>query len=234
MNKMEKMYPAYSRHHKYHGFKPKRNDKNPFRDRCQTPSYAVHPIAKWVAGFQVAWEPFGGMNYLAATLHNLCPDTVVWSTDLMTGVDFLNSCLVVPKGITACIVSNPPFSKKAEVVEKLFDLGYPWAMLMPTEAGSLMSIGWKWFARYKVHRIWLYPRVNFRMPLKGYGGSGAQFPVIWWTWRMGLTDDVYVKMNRTLPDGKPFPDVDPLKYNIQRLDTVQEDIIMRKEFNYGV
>lgn len=35
---------------------------------------------------------------------------------------------------------------------------------------------------YKPKLIYVTPRINFKMPNKGWGGAGAQFPTCWYLW----------------------------------------------------
>lgn len=39
---------------------------------------------------------------------------------------------------------------------------------------------------YGFEWILLNRRVNFKMPNLGYAGGGANFPVMWWTWRLNI------------------------------------------------
>lgn len=66
------------------------------------------------------------------------------------------------------IISNPPYSKKDAVFEKLFELERPFFMLMGSVAGMFEGKRFSLFEKYYQERarlnlslIWLYPRVAY-------------------------------------------------------------------------
>jgi hypothetical protein len=62
---------------------------------------------------------------------------VIWS-HLADGKDFFQ---YEPEKEYDCIISNPPFSRKIEVFERLYDLGKPFAMLMNIECLNYQVVG---------------------------------------------------------------------------------------------
>lgn len=96
-------------------------------DECFTPFYAVEPILKYIPKNKVIWTPFDEE----------------WSAfyQLFTerGYKVIRSCLsqnqdffkYEPLEHYDIIVSNPPFSKKDEVLKRLYELDKPFAVLLP-------------------------------------------------------------------------------------------------------
>lgn len=95
------------------------------KDEFYTPKYAVLPIAKYLKPNSTVWCPFDTEDSifykeLTAQGHKvIC--THIWG-----GQDFFN--MAEPE--CDYIVSNPPYSIKAEVFERLFSIGKPFAMLV--------------------------------------------------------------------------------------------------------
>ena len=107
-------------------------------DEYYTKEYAIKPILKYLKPNSKIWCPFDTeeSNYvkmLTKNGHN------VYFTHIDLGVDFLNvdPCGAVP---SACdyIISNPPYSIREKILEHLFLIGKPFAMLI-NEAGLFDS-----------------------------------------------------------------------------------------------
>jgi len=97
-------------------------------DEFYTPEYAIKPLIKYVSGFGLylhIWCPF---DTVESNFYKLlvADGNMVIATHKDTGIDFFNCD--VP--ICDCIVSNPPYTKKFEVLERLFWIGKPFAMLV--------------------------------------------------------------------------------------------------------
>ncbi len=92
------------------------------------------------------------------------------------------------------IVTNPPFSLKIPWIERCYELGKPWALLLPVE-----TIGTKHAQElFTAHEpeigiIYMNKRINFKMPNKGWDGAGAQFPTAWYTWKFGFSGNRFYK-----------------------------------------
>ena len=95
-------------------------------DEFYTPRYAVEPILKYVKQGSHAWCPFDTKDSFFVKMLNESGIRVT-CTHLSQGQDFFS--LGLPDGVD-CIISNPPYSIKTEVFEKLFDIGLPFAMLV--------------------------------------------------------------------------------------------------------
>ena len=146
-------------------------------DRCQTPPYAAEPLQAILPPHTRIWECAAGEGQLSSALRQ--QGHTVIESDLLTGRNFFTW----QPDHWECIVTNPPYSVKYHWLERCYDLGKPFALLVPVE----MIGAWKaqrLFLRYGVELLLLNRRVNFSMPRRGYSGGGAQFPVLWLTWQM--------------------------------------------------
>lgn len=98
---------------------------NSGNDEFYTPLYAIEPILKYVKPNSKVWCPFDMEDSLfVKTLGERGHEVVC--THIKTGQDFF-TC-----DIPDCdyIISNPPYSCKGKVFERLFEIGKPFAMLV--------------------------------------------------------------------------------------------------------
>jgi hypothetical protein len=98
---------------------------NSHNDEFFTPLYAVKPLLKYVDPQWKVWCPFDTEHshiVKALTLHG----NTVRATHISSGTDFFTAS----PGDCDCIISNPPYSRKGEVLSRLFSLSVPFAMLV--------------------------------------------------------------------------------------------------------
>lgn len=90
-----------------------------------TPLYAIKPIIKYLKPHSTIWCPFDTeeSNYVKM-LREAGHDVV--ATHIDSGGDFFK--IEPPK--CDYIISNPPFSLKQQVFQRLFEIGMPFAMLV--------------------------------------------------------------------------------------------------------
>jgi hypothetical protein len=110
----------------------------------------------------------------------------VMGTDILTGLDFLEDPPLVSFN---AIVTNPPYSLKFKFIERCYELRKPFALLMPVETLGCLNAQIP-FREYGIEIILFLRRINFKMPMKGWEGSGAQFPVAWFTWGLDLPEQI--------------------------------------------
>lgn len=98
-------------------------------DEFYTPEYAIIPLVKYLKKGSTIWCPFDGVesNFVKV----LSSVGTVINTHIKDGYDFFftNNCGIDLNHIDY-IISNLPYSKKTEVLEKLFRIGKPFAMLV--------------------------------------------------------------------------------------------------------
>lgn len=95
-------------------------------DEYYTPGYAIKPILKYINSNSVIWCPFDTGESLYVKLFERSGHKVVY-THIKNGNDFFST--EPPDGCNY-IISNPPYSVKGEVLQRLFDIGVPFAMLV--------------------------------------------------------------------------------------------------------
>lgn len=173
-------------------------ESRPF-DRCQTPDYALDPILPFLRPGWRIWEPAAGEGNIARVLRR--EGWEVEESDLLTGHNFFTH---EPAGAWDAIVTNPPYSVKPQWLERCYQLGRPFALLVPVEMLGTVSAQRPMFA-HGVEVMLLDKRVNFKMPEKGYSASGAQFPVMWLTWGLGLGSQLAWGHIERRENGAPRP-----------------------------
>jgi len=85
-----------------------------------------------------------------------------------------------------CIVTNPPFSIKGMFIERCYQLGKPFALLMPLTA--LEGEKRQQFWRKGLQLIIPNKRYNFEGP--SGKGKGSWFATAWFTWGLNLPKDL--------------------------------------------
>ena len=95
-------------------------------DEFYTPPYAIFPLIKYLKAKAHIWCPFDTQdsNFVKILMQK---GFRVMATHLSQNQDFFQ--MPPPEGCDY-IISNPPYSKKAQVLQRLFDLKVPFAMLV--------------------------------------------------------------------------------------------------------
>lgn len=94
-------------------------------DEFYTPEYAIKPILKYLSPNSTIWCPFDTEQSLYKKVLEKAGHEVI-CTHINNGQDFFE---VTPPNCDY-IISNPPYSLKGEVLNKLFELNRPFAMLV--------------------------------------------------------------------------------------------------------
>lgn len=103
-----------------------RCDRTEKGDETYTPFYAVEPILKYVPKDKIIWCPFDEEWSAYYQLFRERGYPVVRGS-LAEGQDFFT----YEPDRWDIIVSNPPFSKKDRILERLYNFGKPFAVLLP-------------------------------------------------------------------------------------------------------
>lgn len=105
----------------------KNGEVNP-NDEFYTPRYAIQPLLKYLKPNSLIWCPFDTdkSNYVIMLKEQ---GHKVVHSHIGEGNDFFKSDVDKVKRFDY-ILSNPPYSLKGEVFERLFEIGVPFAMLV--------------------------------------------------------------------------------------------------------
>jgi hypothetical protein len=129
-------------------------------DEFYTPEYAVKPILKYIKPNSTVWCPFDTdeshfVKMLRAEGHD------VIATHINQGLDFFETSMECNY-----IISNPPYSKKTEVLERLFELDIPFAMLLGVVGLFESQVRFEMFRDNKFEVLYMNRRVSY---FKDYG-----------------------------------------------------------------
>jgi hypothetical protein len=159
-------------------------------DACQTPHYAIDPLLPYLPTDLVIWEPAQGEGFLVEAFYDSFRQVI--GSDILDGQNFFE---YEPDEEWDVIVTNPPYSIKFKWLERCYELGKPFALLLPVDALGTAT-GQAMFEKYGMELLLLNKRVNFKMPNKGWDGAGAQFSTAWFTWGLNLGESiVYGKLD---------------------------------------
>lgn len=159
--------------------KPKVNRKEGPSDRCQTPPYALDPLYPFLNKEQKIWEPACGELHLYDAFASR--EYRVIGTDLSDGPEY--DFFEYQPQQWDIQVTNPPYSIKFKWLKRSYELGKPFALLVPVEMIGAKSAQ-VLMEQYGFEIMLLRERVDFKMPDKGWTGAGAQFPVMWFCWNL--------------------------------------------------
>lgn len=147
------------------------------KDDYQTPPIALQPLLTHLDPKWKLWECAEGKGNLTQALKK--EKFKVVGTDILQGKDFLK---YEPKEYD-CIITNPPFSKKQEFIERAYSLGKPFAFLLPITALESEKRQ-RFFKCCGIELILFKKRINFETP--DGEGEGSWFATAWFTHQFNL------------------------------------------------
>ena len=138
-------------------------------DEYFTPACAVYPIIPYLDPGAAIWCPFDTCTSEFVRIFSREGFRVIYG-HIKTGQDFFQT------DVPECdyIISNPPYSLKNQVLERLYSIGKPFAMLINFQGIFGSKERFKMFKENKVEMLWLYPRVNY-MDEHGNPSKSAPF-----------------------------------------------------------
>lgn len=142
-------------------------------DDFNTPQEAVLPLLKYLDTSKIYWEcTDDGSSGITQVLkeHNI----KVVSTHIKNGFDFLRN---KPDFDFDVIITNPPFSKKDQFLQRAYELGKPFCFLLPLTALGGVKRG-EMFKKYGVELLVLSHRIDFT------GKKAVWFNVAWFCWKI--------------------------------------------------
>ena len=153
-------------------------------DEFFTPEYALNPLLPYLRKEWIIWECAWGKGTLAKHLKEKGFNVLNEDVDFL---DFNLNCDV--------LITNPPYSKKDEFLRRAFEIGKPFAFLMPLTALEGIKRG-ALFKKYGIQLIIPNRRINFITP--SGKGSGAWFQTAWFCWKLNLPQDLmFIELNRS-------------------------------------
>ena len=146
-------------------------------DDFQTPPEALIPLYPYLNPAWWIWECACGKGNLVQALRNEEHRAVI-ATDILQDpkFDFLGD---FQPDIWDCIITNPPFKYKQQFLERCYQLGKPFALLLPLttfETKKRQDL----FKKHGVEVIFFDRRINFETPNK-VEKSSAWFATAWFT-----------------------------------------------------
>ncbi|NQU26322.1 MAG: hypothetical protein HQ567_33980 [Candidatus Nealsonbacteria bacterium] len=92
----------------------------------QTPPEAIVPLVKYLPKNARIWEPACGDGRIVSCLQEY--GFSAFGSDILHGHDFMS---YMPKQSFDMIISNPPFGKMSDFLTRCYDIGKPFALLLP-------------------------------------------------------------------------------------------------------
>jgi len=153
-------------------------------DELYTPEEAIMPLLPYLPKGKVYWEPtdFGGSNITKVLKGN---GYQVISTHINQGFDFLKD---EPDFEFDVIITNPPYSLKDEFLERAYELGKPFAFLLPITTLEGKRRG-ELFRKYGIQVLVLDKRINFMNSKKN-----VWFNTSWFCWKLLPRDLMFAQV----------------------------------------
>lgn len=151
---------------------------NGHSDEMQTPKEAIYCLLPYLKKKWTIWECAWGKGSLAKHLKSEGFNVIGDYRDFITGLEI---------GGVDCIVTNPPYSLKDKFLKRCYEIGKPFALLMPLTALEGKKRG-ELYRKYGIQLIIPNKRINFETP--SGKGSGAWFQTAWFTWGLNLSRDL--------------------------------------------
>jgi hypothetical protein len=184
--------------------KPKQNysaETQPEKDKWETPAVAYEGIRWWLGtpGDFYLWESAYGTGRSTEHLQRLDYNVLSGgsNTDFFETTPGNYGRHYSRAGVIQ--VTNPPYSKKYEWLERSYELGIPFALLLPTDTLAAGK-GMRLFAKYGVTVVIPERRIGFVHPETGITEENATMSTAWFLWAAG--DDSLVDRLEQRCDGQ--------------------------------
>lgn len=150
-------------------------------DEIYTPEYAIKPLLKYLPKNIVIWEctDFGGSNITKVLKNN---GFKVVNTN-KAEIDFLQDNVDFHFDM---IITNPPYSLKDKFIEKCYEYGKPFCLLLPITSFEGKKRGLM-FRKYGIEALILDGRVQFmENMIENYNKkkSSNWFNTSWFCWKV--------------------------------------------------
>ena len=138
--------------------KATKSKTNNSTDEWYTPESAVYPIIPYIKRNSTVWCPFDKED--SAYVKVLSAEFKVIATHIDTGNDFFTTDI----DDYDYIISNPPFSERMRIFERLFKLDKPFAILLNYAGLWDSPKRFEMFKKYGIELLIINRRINFIRP----------------------------------------------------------------------
>lgn len=153
-------------------------------DECFTPEEALYPLLPFIEKGKVIWDCAFGSGRLKEHFSKFGFEVV--GDDSLDFLDENEDCDL--------IITNPPYSKKDEFLRRAFEIGKPFAFLLPLTTLEGMKRN-KMFRDNQIQMIIPSRRINFEIPS---GKTSSWFATAWFCYKMNLPQQLnFVPLDRT-------------------------------------
>ena len=132
-----------------------RKDSFNEKDEYYTPKILVEPIIKYIKNGSIVWCPFDTEKSEFVICLKENGFEVIYS-HIWDGKDFFK---YEPENYD-CIISNPPFTKKLDILRRLYELDKPFAMILGLPILNYQEIG-AFFLDKKLQLLIVDKKVSF-------------------------------------------------------------------------
>ena len=126
------------------------------KDEYYTPAILVKPIIKYLKPNSTVWCPFDTENSEFVILLKKAGHKVIYS-HIWLGQDFFD---YYPNEPFDYIISNPPFTKKLKVLERLYKIDKPFAMILGLPILNYQEVG-EFFVDKELQLLIVDKKVSF-------------------------------------------------------------------------
>ncbi len=166
----------------------------------QSPEWIVDPLVPYLKKDWRIWEVAAGEGNLANRLRqkgfeviesDIRPrNNAVWKIDFIDAKDMPLSPNYIGLGLwasvnTHCIITNPPFSLKNQFLQRCYEIGKPFALLLPFTALE-SEARQKYYREVGLELVLFNKRINFVDPSRRDHKSCSWFPSCWFTWGLNI------------------------------------------------
>ena len=150
------------------------------KDEYYTPSILVKPILEYIKPNSVIWCPFDTEDSEFVILLKEAGHKVIFS-HIWLGQDFF---FYEPENYDI-IISNPPFTRKLEVLKRLYELGKPFAVILGLPILNYQEVG-EFFLGKDLQLLIVDKKVSF-------DGNTASFNNSYFCYKMLPLDIIFAK-----------------------------------------
>lgn len=156
-------------------------------DELYTPAYAVKPLIQYIPEGSIIWECTSANNNIAKALRKNGFTVIETHINaLETNFDFLED---KPSFDWDIIITNPPYSLKNQFLKRVFELGKPFAFLLPITTLTSRVRG-ELFREYGIQVLVLDTRIDFT------GKKNNWFNASWFCWDLLPRDLVFAELKK--------------------------------------